>query len=364
MNQQQWQLLSMLVARYGDEVDLLSLGASAATARKWVRNTGLRLNVLDGLYAVAAHLNATLWYGGGVILCNKLRWTDRFRFPLRTPLPQSWVERYALIVCYYPWGHRLLRLDRAGNKVIMDLGDVMADRHERIGTRRWISMAEEDERAILQSSRCVAVSEEDAREFERLYGVRPPVMQFVPPDAEQLLQLADVERPPRVGFMGAPSYGNEEILRVLAEPEFLNAIRDAGIELLVAGGICESVDGAILDALRHGGAIILGRVDSTMDYYRKIGATVNPIGPSTGVKIKSVETLITGRSLITTRYGADGALDAAFPGQIAYTDWPIEPAELGRLAVEVIRRAPANSATAARAYVESATRALGELHRV
>jgi hypothetical protein len=364
MTQQQGQLLSMLVSRYGDAVDLLSLGASPATARKWVRDTGLRLHVVDGLYAVAAYVNATLWYGGGVILCNKLGWIDRFRFPLRTPLPQSWIERYALIVCYYPWGHRLLRLDRAGDKVIMDLGDVMADRHERIGKRRWISMAEEDEEAILRSSRCVAVSEEDAAEFERLYGVRPPVMEFVPPDAEQLMQLASEQRPPRLGFMGAPSHGNEEILRVLAHADFLKAIAAADIELIVAGGICDTVDPSVLSALRQGGARVLGRIARTLDYYRQIGATVNPIGPSTGVKIKSVETLLTGRSLITTRYGAGPGLYAAFPGQIAYTEWPIEPAELGRLAVEVIRAAPPVRAAVARAYAERATEALRELHAI
>lgn len=364
MNQQQQLLLSMLVSVYGDSVDLLSLGAAPTTARKWVRDAGLRLPVLDGWYAVAAQLNTRLWYGGGVILCNKLGWIDRFRFPLRTPLPRSWIERYALIVCYYPWGHRLLRLDRAGSKVIMDLGDVMADRHERIGVRRWISMAQEDERAILHSSRCIAVSQEDAEEFKRLYGVRPPVMQFVPPDANKLMQLASQERPMRLGFMGAPSYGNEEILRVLSHPEFLEVIAAAGVELVVAGGVCDTVDQSVLSALRRGGGRVLGRVPSTLDYYRQIGATLNPIGPSTGVKIKSVETLITGRSLITTRYGADPELYAAFPGQIAYTEWPIDPAGLGRLAVEVVRASPPADAMAARIYVDKASEALRELHRL
>jgi hypothetical protein len=272
MTQHQHQLLLMLVSLYGDSVDLLSLGTSPAVARQWVKDNGLPLKVLDGAYPWAAHLNTTLWYGGGVVLCNKLHWIDRFCFPLRTPLPRSWINRYALIVCYYAWGHRLLRLDRGGHKVIMDLGDVMADRHERIGTRRWIGLAAEDEGRILKTSRCVAVSEEDAEEFERLYGVKPPVMQFVPPDSELLMELASEERPQRVGFMGAPSYSNEEILRALAHPAFLEAIAAAGVELLVAGGICQTVNPSILEALRAGGARVLGRIDSTLDYYRQIGA--------------------------------------------------------------------------------------------
>lgn len=362
MTQQQQQLLSMLCSLYSESVDLLSLGASPATARKWLKEAGLPITVMDGFYPLAARLNTALWYGGGVVLCNKLRWIDRFYFPLRTPLPQTWIERYAMIVCYYPWGHRLLRLDRGGARVVMDLGDVMADRHERIGTRRWISLAAEDERAILRSSRCLAVSEEDAQEFERLYGVRLCVMQFVPPDSDRLMQLAGEERSRRVGFMGAPSHGNEEIMRVLAQPGFLATIAAAGIELVVAGGICETVDPGVLSALKQGGARILGRIGSTLDYYRQIAATVNPVGPSTGVKIKSVETLITGRSLITTQWGADPGLCAAFPEQIRYIKWPIDPVDLGKAAVETVCSAAPAGGAAARAYVERAAQTLRELH--
>jgi hypothetical protein len=90
---------------------------------------------------------------------------------------------------------------------------------------------------------------------------------------------------------------------------------------------------------------------------------VNPIGRSTGVKIKSVETLITGRSLITTQWGADPGLRAAFPGQIRYTEWPVDPAALGRVAVETLRSAVAPpSDAAAKAYVEKATQTLRALH--
>lgn len=363
MSQLQHQLLSNLCSAYGESVDLLSLGAPPSTARKWLQGAGLHVNVLDGLFPLIARLNTTLWYGGGVILCNKLRWTDRFHFPLRTPLQDTWIERYDVIVSYYPWAHRLLRLDRAGGKVIMDLGDVMADRHERIGVRRWISLTAEDEKAVLRSqSHCVAVSNEDAQEFKRLYGVLPAVLGFVPPDSEQLMELTSKDRPARIGFMGAPSYANEEIMHLLAHPEFLACISQAGIELLVAGGICDTVDRSVLRSLEKGGARIVGRVRSTTDYYRQIGATVNPVGPSTGVKIKSLETLIAGRSLITTRWGADSSLCAAFPDQIAFTDWPIEPQALGKLAIGVIRAALPGSASAAKAYVEKSTQSLRELH--
>jgi hypothetical protein len=302
-----------------------------------------------------------LWYGGGVILCNKLRIIDRFYFPIRTPLPRSWIDRYDVIVCYYAWHYCLLKLDRLAEKVIVDTGDVMADRHERIGVRRSISLASDDERSVLQShSRCLAVSQDDIDEFERMYGVRPRLLSFVPSDHAKLVQLASGDMPPRLGFMGAPSYVNEEILRLLSTPTFLNRLRDANIEFLIAGGICDTIDQNVLRSLAKSGARVLGRVRSTAEYYAQIAATVNPVGPSTGVKIKSVETLIAGRALITTRWGADSALVAAFPGQVAYIDWPTDPDILADACIAAVRAAGPGKQAAAEAYILNATRLLRE----
>ena len=362
MAQQQDQILAALCSIY-DSVDLLSLAAPAKTAQKWLDEKGFRVKALRGIYPYLAYLNTSLWYGGGAVFCNKLRWIDRFYVPLRTPLPDSWIGRYSVIVCYYPWGHRLLRLDRAGGKVIMDLGDIMADRHERVGARRWITMTSKDENAVFHSgARCVAVSDSDAQEFEKLYQVRPAVMNFVPPEHRELLEVAKEERPARLGFMGAPSYVNEEIMRLLAEPQFLEPLKQAGIDLVVAGGICRTVAPSTLRALEQGGARVLGRVPTTSDYYRQIGAALNPVGPTTGVKIKSIEALVAGRTLITTQWGVDASLYRAFPGQIVCTEWPIDPGSLARRAVEVVRSANAYGASAARGYVEESERTLRELH--
>lgn len=357
----QHQLLSALCSVYGDSVDLLSAGASLAKARQWLRNAGIQVNLLRGFYPSLVWLNTMLWYGGGVILCNKLRIIDRFYFPIRTPLPRSWIDRYDVIVCYYAWHYCLLKLDRLAEKVIVDTGDVMADRHERIGVRRSISLASDDERSVLQShSRCLAVSQDDIDEFERMYGVRPRLLSFVPSDHAKLVQLASGDMPPRLGFMGAPSYVNEEILRLLSTPTFLNRLRDANIEFLIAGGICDTIDQNVLRSLAKSGARVLGRVRSTAEYYAQIAATVNPVGPSTGVKIKSVETLIAGRALITTRWGADSALVAAFPGQVAYIDWPTDPDILADACIAAVRAAGPGKQAAAEAYILNATRLLRE----
>jgi hypothetical protein len=362
MAQGHHQLLSALCSVYGENVDLLSAAASVKVAQAWLQRAGFRVNVLRGIYPALARWNTALWYGGGAVLCNKLRLIDHFHFPIHTPMPKSWIDRYEVIVCYYAWHHRLLRLERAGAKVVVDTGDVMADRHERTGARRWITLASSDEKAVLQSSsRSLAVSKDDADEFQRLYGVRPRLLSFVPPEHAELLELAAGDRPPRIGYMGAPSYVNEEVLRVLSDPLFLEQISKAGIELLIAGGICNTADRAILAALEKGGARILGKVPSTADFYRQICTTVNPVGPSTGVKIKSVETLVAGRTLVTTRWGADASLAEAFPGQVVYIDWPMDTQALGRQCIEAVRSAQLKGNEAASAYVVNSTRALEEI---
>jgi hypothetical protein len=361
MSKRQYQFLSVLCSKYGEGVDLLALDAAPTRARGWLRERGLSAQVLDDGYSLAARLNAILWYAMGVLLCSKLRMLNSFRFPLRTPLPRAWIDRYEIIVCFYAWPFHLLGMGRAGGKVVVDTGDVMAERHKRIGKRRWVSLSAEDEAAVLRSqSRCLAISEDDASEFDRLYGVRPRIVPFVPPEHAELAQLAEGELPPRIGFLGAPSYGNEEVLRLMAQAPFLDCLRAAGVELLVAGGICETADPSILSALQQGGARILGRVDSLTDYYRGIGATVNPVGPSTGAKIKSVEALVAGRKLITTRWGADAALAGAFPGQIIYIDWPVLPAKLGELCIEAVRSRNQARKTASEAYARHAAKAFKE----
>lgn len=362
MARRQQQLLDALCGIYSGSVDVLSLAASFVKSSIWLRDKGFQVNLLWGIYPFVARWNATAWYGCGVILCNKLRWIDRFYFPLRTPLPQSWFRRYDLILCFYPWLHRLLSLERGGKKVIVDTGDIMADRHERTGARRWISMNSKDENAVLKSGgRCLAISQDDADEFRQLYGVQLPVVSFVPPDYAELLKIASHKRPPRVGFMGAPSYVNEEILRALSDPCFLKYLSTNGIELLIAGGICRTAAPSVLAALERGGAKILGRISSTIDYYRQISVTVNPVGPSTGVKIKSVETLVAGCSLITTRWGADAVLAAAFPGQITYVEWPVDAKKLGEVCVDAVRSSNPSDRDTAKEYIQNTTCALKEM---
>jgi hypothetical protein len=359
MLQRQRQNLAVLESLYPQGLDVLSLGSSRQAMHAWLRSVGASANVLGGPFAAIARLSATAWYGGGIVLCNKLGWFDHFRFPIRMSLPSQWAQRYDRIVCYYPWAHRLLRLEELGTKVVVDLGDVMADRHLRTGARRWISLDACDERAVLESgSHCYAISSDDASEFARLYHRDLQVLPFVPMDVAPLMSILQVGRPRSVGFIGAPSFLNEEILLLLANPAFLDILSAANVALVVAGGICATARPEIIQALRDGGAEVRGRVHEINDFYRDIGVVINPVGPSTGVKIKSVEALLAGRALITTQWGVDKELTRTFSSQIQPVNWPVDPSELARCAVTALAAAADCDRQATQAYVTGATRAM------
>jgi len=331
MLQRQIQVMRALAPRFAEGLDVLSLSSAPEVMDRWLRETEIPGRALKGLFPALSRWNFWLWYAGNVLLCNKLKVLSNFIFPVRIPLPSSVIAKYSMIVCYYPWGHVLLDLQRAGDKVVVDLGDVMGERHQRIGTRRWISLSAVTEKLILTSpSRCLAISCGDQLEFQQIYGVTLPVLPFVPPDHRRLGSIV-AKMGTSVGYLAAPSYQNEEVIRILCSEEFLaELVRGGKVSLVLAGGICASIRAEERQrVLAHGGEI-LGRIDRIEDFYEKAAIVVNPVGPSTGTKIKSVEALFAGRHLLTTVFGVDSFMEKDFGPQISVVDWPLGAVELAQ----------------------------------
>jgi len=369
MMQRQIQILNFL-NKSDVDLDLLSLYSSPSNVNKWLDELKIKAFVLNGFFEFLTRLNAIAWYGGNVILCNKLKMIDAFHFPIRIPASNHLLDRYDRIICYYPWGFPLLRLDRAGAKMVVDLGDVMADRHDRIGTRRWISLDKEQESSILKSkARCIAITLDDQREFQRIYGLTLPVIPFLPPGCAQLRSLPPSTQARKVGFLAALGYQNEEVVKALASEEFLSSMQAAGIELLIAGGICAAIPEHLRAAIRNSGGQVLGRISNLEEFYSQVGVILNPVGPSTGVKIKSVEALLAGRGLLTTKFGADAELLDLFHDQITLLNWPLRVSELALATTQAVLKATGSASTgnqaaafqlAADSYEHRATAAMTE----
>jgi hypothetical protein len=350
MTQHQETLLKTM-AREFSRLDVLSLFASPHDAQAWLEERGIRACVMRGPFARIARANALAWQASGTLLACKLQVSDSFPFYVKTPLIR--MGSYDRIFCYYAWGVVLLGLDRFGDKVTVNLGDVMAGRHRRIGLRKWISLREADERRVVRAPiRNAAISQFDADEFHRLYGVRLPVIPSVPPQHADLVALAANPRPRAAGFFaGSGNDINLATLRILAEPRFLTALRDAGIDFVVGGAICRDAPDDIRTALADGGARLIGRVPTLTDFYSAVGAMVAPVGPSSGLKMKSVETLLAGRSLITTRWGSDAVFDG-FAGQVFVLDWPPDPHAMAQTVIAALQDTVSDRSDAARSYVD------------
>lgn len=346
MMQRQVQMIQFLASRHPNQIDFLSLGSSPRRAERWSEELGLNFHVKRGWFAGLARLNAWAWYVGNVIFCNKLNLYSNFKLFWRTRLLRRTAARYSAIYCYYPWGFLLLGLDRFGDKVVVDHGDVMALRHERIGTKRWISLSLDAEASILNSkARCLAISQGDHDEFARLYGRNLPVVPFIPAELDTLASIPLDALPPSVGYLAALGYQNEEVIKALASEAFLSVLATKGLRLTVAGGICQAIAPKLRAAIERGNGRILGCVPRVQDFYRQVAVILNPVGPSTGVKIKSVEALVSGRKLVTTPFGVDSDLLEAFGSQITLIQWPIDPHELALAALEAmddVRALPAS----------------------
>lgn len=352
MTQHQETLLKAMAGEF--RLDVLSLFASPQAAHHWLEARGIDARVLRGPYAHLVRWNALAWQAIGTVLACKLKWLDHFPFAVTTPL----AGRYDRIFCYYAWGVILLGLDRFGDKVTVNLGDVMAGRHARIGRRTWISLSAADEARVVRAPiRNAAISQFDADEFARAYGVRPPVIPSVPPDHAALTALAAKPRPRSAGFFaGSGNAINLQALRALADARFLAALRGAGIGFVVGGAICRDMTAELRAAFELGGARLMGEVATLSDFYAAVGAMVAPVGPSSGLKMKSVETLIAGRALITTRWGTDSVFDG-FVGQVFVLDWPPEPDTIARAVIAALEDTRSDRAAAGATYVEKAMEA-------
>jgi hypothetical protein len=352
MTQHQETLLRTM-AREFTRLDVLSLFAAPRDAQVWLEQRGIRACVLAGPFARVARANALAWQAAGTVFACKLKVSDSFPFYLKTPLLR--MGSYDRIFCYYAWGVILLGLDRFGDKVTVNLGDVMAGRHRRIGLKKWISLRDTDEARVVKAPiRNAAISQFDADEFARLYGVRLPVIPSVPPQHAELVALAAWPRPRAAGFFaGSGNAINLATLRTLADAQFLRALQEADIAFVVGGAICRDMPEDVRAALTAGGARLMGEVPTLTDFYAKVGAMVAPVGPSSGLKMKSVEALLAGRSLITTRWGTDAVFDD-FAGQVFVLEWPPRPDAMAEAVIAALDDTVSNRSAAAKAYVNRA----------
>lgn len=189
-------------------------------------------------------------------------------------------------------------------RTVIDTHDVLTDRNrkfQRVGQPlHWFSLSRRSERRGLNRASDVFAIQDHEAHFFRLYlGVRSRlhvVGHLSPPRPSNPPEKAHV-----VGFVGS-----ENAMNISALEWFLEKIwrplhqENPQLELRVAGSIGEAFDHS------REGIRWLGRVPNLEAFYAECAFTINPMSVGTGLKIKTLESLLHGRGVVTTPTGAEG----------------------------------------------------------
>jgi len=187
---------------------------------------------------------------------------------------------------------------------LIDTHDVFTNRRHRLRAAGvatyWRSYSAKDERRGLQRAQhIIAIQEQEAAYLRRLTGSACRVF-TVGHFAKLLEQPLPPARILRLGCIGSRNGANVHGWQWFVRDVWpLVQKRVAGVEIWVAGTLCEKCTPAP-------GVRLLGQVPSLADFYRDCPVFINPVRTGTGLKIKTIESLMHGRPVVTTRVGAEG----------------------------------------------------------
>lgn len=320
----QEQLLQYLCENY--HVELLNLGGSCKSTRQFYDRSLPELEVRGGASVIIYRLVYRAWYVLNTLLCNKLQIIGQWYCPRLLPIYPAMGREYKHVIYFYMWNARIFEYAKPRESVVIDLNDVMGNRHERIGARRWISLSFSLEQEIIRSAKFtpVAITDDDADEFNRLYGTKPEVIPYVEWPAAEVIPSVGA----KIGFLGARNNFSEDLVQFLLTSNFCYSLAALGVEFILAGSCCDFLKAEDQKELEKRGVDVIGKVGDARHFYNQVSCVLNLTGPSTGAKIKSIEALCENKKLITTRFGIDSYTHSFFKDVVHFVEWPINETEL------------------------------------
>jgi hypothetical protein len=243
-------------------------------------------------------------------------------------LPYGFVERLrrldrtmgfdAVIANYYCMSGVFRAFPKA--RKVVYTHDVFSDLRERTGST-WMTTSPREEGAALDRADHVLSIQETESVFLRGLTSTPvttawsPVEPAPTPSAGKTRNLL---------FLGGTLRWNVEGIRAFArEAGPLIHARLPEFKLVVGGGVCASVaDLADLPFVE-----LVGRVDALEGFYARGSVCLNPVSTGTGLKIKSIEAMARGKTLLCHPHSAEGMPDLERAPVFAYGS-PGEAADL------------------------------------
>lgn len=228
-------------------------------------------------------------------------------------------SKYTAIFCNYIWIERGLR--SLGQTSIVDLHDLHGNRHQKLMRRDWVNLAiEDEERRIFEVSTIIAISED---EFEKVKQFEQTnVKTFLPyfPDIRTQFtkDCPKVER--RCVFVGSNNLVNLDAIKNIESSGLMGILIRANFTLDIIGTICYTDIAKAVKSRYPDNVSLLGVVEDVSNIFSTACIGLNLCGPSTGLKIKTVDYIAAGLSVICTSYGSDTWLAREFADQIYLID--------------------------------------------
>jgi hypothetical protein len=215
------------------------------------------------------------------------------------------LEHPAVVIAEYLWMAPCL--DRVGSGPLkmldtLDLMHVRRDIYGGVGSGAWVDCSAEEEATLLRKADAIiAIQRSEMANFAALVPERKVIC------LPHMLPVRDRSRgrgrndPGIVMFVGSSNQGNVAGVRAFLHEGWPLIQRDCpGAELRIYGDSAREVDCAMP------GVRTIGYVRRLGTAYQSADVVINPVMRGTGLKIKTVEALASGKAVVTTPCGADG----------------------------------------------------------
>ena len=244
------------------------------------------------------------------------------------------------IVEYVFFSKALECFDRSVLK-ILDTHDVFTNRHriylQQGISPQWFSTSSSEERKGLNRADVVfAIQEQERKFFSTL--TRKPVLTI-----GHIVTLSATAATPETNnilYVGSKNPINVESIQRFVRDVFpMVRERIPSAVLFIAGDVC--------DELGENDAVVrCGKVDNLEQLYASANVVVNPMALGTGLKIKNLEAIGYGKSLVTSTIGAGGLEDGAGRAFMVADD----PGDFAVAVIKMLTDRELNAVFARRAY--------------
>ncbi|MBK1612417.1 hypothetical protein CKO44_02920 [Rubrivivax gelatinosus] len=218
-------------------------------------------------------------------------------------------RRYDMVFTNYVWTARPWA--RAATTTVIDLHDIHANRHERLGAKVWVTLRPEDERQrIEESDVSLAIAWAEYQTLRARHGdIKVRFMPYWPTEAPQ----RDGHREPVAVFLASANQVNADALDNLRLSGVVEILVNLGARIRVCGAVCSTPQALSLQQAFPQAVELLGVVDDLGSTLNSAALGINLAGPSTGLKIKTVDYLHAGLKVIATAHGSDPWLERTCP---------------------------------------------------